>query len=298
MAHILTGMQVEKENQKYVLIRHDKVADLAPYEMRIKSISVNCHGFYLRPGKVMVDRTFGDFLDFSSYKKRLLQHISFGMTTLVVFARAEYERQVLQSIRKMRHHMINSTVDYAIALSFPLKRLTPSLMRLLRREKVPLILCRIHSEKDLDDVAWPWLREALFPYKLVFVPEGIPSSREREKRHFLDKWRKIMHNERLAFLDELEEDGKPLGKEVLRTIGIFPHKGELRRGGDADYNLFRSSSLVQNGVDHYDILEKEKPDIVTLKGRILKAGNCYRFRPGSGKEIRIAVPGYFATYRE
>ncbi|MCZ0754454.1 hypothetical protein [Anoxybacillus sp. J5B_2022] len=86
----------------------------------------------------------------------------------------------------------------------------------------------------------------------------------------------------------------PLPLAVLKKIGIYPQKGDLRIGGEVDYNLYAhiSSKVAETFVVDYD---KHVPVITVHNGKVMKAGDELFFQPGFGRERVVRAPGMFTA---
>jgi hypothetical protein len=151
------------------------------------------------------------------------------------------------------------------------------------------------EETDFEAVQWQWIREAAFPYRMAIVPDW--DTLRTSERHLVKlqrKWRNFAANKDIPTLPSFLTDRTILTKPVLRKIGISPLKGELYRGGDLDYNLYENGSLDDSFYLHYD--KNSIPDVVVLRGKVMKAGRTVYYRPGFGNEISVRTPGFLTSY--
>lgn len=299
LTYIITGTRREDRTGKAFIVRNEKITYVAETDQRLKHLKMNCSGFYIEPGKVTVDRTLLQLKNFTLYKQRMIQLQRVGCTTLLVLCPADYEKQLKTQLKKARHHMINSSIDYVLGVSFPMRKLTPSLIRTCKREKVPFILAELKEPNDLYDLSWQWIRESLFPYSIPIVPDWSKVSETMSKRKLLklkQEWKEITDTYNIPSLPAIPEDQHAFSKAALKKIGIYPHKGTLRSGCDLDYNLYWNKAMTGEGGEDYDKLNSKEPAVVVSRGKILKAGNKINFSPGSGREVIIDVPGFFTTF--
>ncbi|HET7578543.1 MAG TPA: hypothetical protein VFK33_04605 [Bacillales bacterium] len=297
MSYLIRGANELNGAKKDFLIRDRKIVYKGKNLDHLKSLSMNCGGFHITPSRVGVDLSIIGNEDGALCKNRFIEWQRIGCTTMLVVCPLESVQNLQELLRKTRHRMINSSVDYVIGISFPMRKLTPSFVRLCRLEKIPFIFAEIKSEEDLEGVEWPWIRNELFSYRLAIVPDtrNFPLQ-ERALMKWKKHWKTLAAQFDIPTVVDFTEDEMFLTKEASRKIGISPFKGELRTGFDVDYNLYESTSLADPLELHYD--KDSIPDVVVLRGRLMKAGKTVYYRPGFGKEVIVRVPGYLAYYPE
>ncbi|HEU5140039.1 MAG TPA: hypothetical protein VFT51_08700 [Bacillales bacterium] len=293
--YVIKGANDLNGRRKDFLIQGQQITYISNELDKLKHVDMNCHGFSIEPGMVAVDFSILHLRQFSGFKKKIIHWQKLGCTTTLVVCPVERERNLGQQLKQARHQMINSSIDYVIGISFPMSRLTPEIVRLCRREKVPFINATMEDEKDLEAVTWAWIRDSLFAYRLAITPDwrGLNLS-NKQMGKLKEQWREIARTNDIPTIVDFPEEERALANPILRKIGISPFKGELRPGCDLDYNLYENASLA-DGSDH-DYDRDSHPDIVVLRGEIMKAGKTVYYRPGFGKEISIRVPGYLTTY--
>jgi hypothetical protein len=150
------------------------------------------------------------------------------------------------------------------------------------------------NEEEMYSIAWGWIREALYPYFLSFVPVWNKNYTKGKMKRATEHWKELLKEERIPTVPVCPEEGEPLPINVLRRIGISPYKGEIRIGGDVDYNLYIQKSREFANIEelNYDM---DKPIITVHKGRNIKVGNQLFINPGFGEQLCIKVPGFFAS---
>lgn len=247
------------------------------------------------PGHVMVDFSFQQQRPFSHFKQYVKQHlIAQGCTTLLAVCDVSLEKQLVPALQRLRQHLLNSPIDYFIGVKVPLHTLTPSLLIACRRWKIPAIFVEIKENDALHAVPWHWLAEVLKTHPLAFVPHW-PQEKRMKKQEAA--WRKLLSMHHISFVPFPLQERKPLSLDVLKKIGIYPQKGDLRIGGEVDYNLYKKEALsrlvAETPVVDYD---NHVPVITVHKGRLLKAENQLYFYPGFGTERIVRAPGMFAAH--
>jgi hypothetical protein len=256
-------------------------------------VKMDASPYLLTPGHVMLDFTIETLSSFLSYKEHLKQLVHNGCTTVLVVVTVKYERELVLAVKRMQHQMINSPIDYCIGVKIPIRALTPSFVRLCKRLKIPVVFVEL-NEEEMYSIAWGWIREALYPYFLSFVPVWNKDYTKGKMKRATEHWKELLKEERIPTVPVCPEEGEPLPINVLRRIGISPYKGEIRIGGDVDYNLYIQKSREFANIEelNYDM---DKPIITVHKGRNIKVGNQLFINPGFGEQLCIKVPGFFAS---
>ncbi|HEX7066545.1 MAG TPA: hypothetical protein VF199_15855 [Bacillales bacterium] len=293
--YVIKGANGLNGERKDFLIRESKIAYIANNLDKLKHVDLDCRGFSIEPGRVAVDLSILNAPNFSGFRAKVIQWQQLGCTTVLVVCPVKHESELCQQLRKARHRMINSSIDYVVGISVPMRKLTPVLVRLCRREKVPFIFATVDAETDLEAVTWPWIRDALFAYRLTITPDWRGMDVPHKKISKLkERWMELAGKNDIPTITDFPENEGILAGPILRKIGISPFKGELRTGCDLDYNLYENASLADDSDHDYD--RESHPDIVVLRGKVMKAGKTVYYRPGFGKEIFVRVPGYLTTY--
>jgi hypothetical protein len=278
-----------------IVVNENRIDYINKPKDRYQFIRMPVNEFVLTPGHVMLDFSFQQSRTFMEFKQYVQQNFIFrGCTTLLAVCDVRYERQLPKAIQQLRKNLLNSPIDYYIGVKIPLQTLTPSFVRACKRSKIPVIFIELGAEDRLNDVAWYWIYEALYSYFITFVPVW----RDEQARASQQKtWGEILTSNKIPFIPFALKEHTPIPLDALKKIGIYPQKGDIRIGGEVDYNLYdkqKESRLVaQKAIVDYDI---HVPTITVHKGRLLKAGEQLYFYPGFGKELIVQVPGMFAAY--
>ncbi|KXG11029.1 hypothetical protein AT864_00112 [Anoxybacillus sp. P3H1B] len=250
--------------------------------------------FLLTPGYIMLDFSFQTPRSFPEFKEYMQQHfLSKGCTSLLAVCDVLYEQQLPNALQKLRQSLLNSPIDYFIGAKIPFRLLTPSFIRACKRWKVPVLFVELQGEERLEEAPWSWMYEAFVSYPVTLVPYWI--TQDATKRLQM-RWKELLSSYRIPFIPFALQERTPLSLDVLKKIGVYPHKGDVRIGGEVDYNLYArtllSDSVAETAIVDYD---KHIPMITVHNGRIMRAGNHLFFYPGFGKERTIRVPGMFAA---
>lgn len=290
MSYLLTNVKETDGVNRDFYIKEGKISYTGMELSRLKAMRMNGAGFTITPGRVAVDFSLMKINDFSLYKKRMIAHQRQGCSTILTVYPLTPGEPFKRQLKKARHHMINSSIDYVIGVSLPLRELTPTFVRACKREKIPFIFTDVDTLTDFDRIPWSRIRDAMFPYRPVIVPNWFNIDLHAART----LWRTICDEHDIPTLFSIPHDREILTMKMRKKIGISPLKGELRTGGTADYNLYQTACIA--GADHVHYDKKYIPDVVVLNKKVMKAGPHIYYRPGFGREIVIRVPGYFAFY--
>jgi hypothetical protein len=294
MPYVINRANVKKEReiiQCSLSIKNNKIEYIRPHMDNVKLMKMDVSPYLLTPGHVMLDFNIEKLTTFSSQKEYIKDLISKGCTTILVSVTVNYEAELKIAIKKIMHVMINSPIDYCIGVRIPIRALTPSFVRQCKRLKIPVIFVDL-AEKDIDSIAWGWIRDALYPYYLSLVPIWSDDLTKGKLKKQSESWKEVMKEERIPTVPECPPTGEPLSMNVLRKIGISPLKGEIRIGGDVDYNLYeiKSREFANPEEVNYDM---NKPIITVHKGRNIKVNHQFNINPGYGERVNIKVPGFY-----
>ncbi|MBP3041429.1 hypothetical protein J9303_18450, partial [Bacillaceae bacterium Marseille-Q3522] len=217
-----------------------------------------------------------------------------GCTSFLTFVEITKNDQLKSKLQKAREHLINSPIDYVIGVKFPLRLLTPAFIRKCKAEKIPALFVEIDDLDKLTNIAWGWIREALFPYNCPFIP--VFSKKEKDQSPLLSFWCDIMKKEKLPFLSKEIINGEQLTREALVKIGIYPQKSSIHQGSEVSYNLYWKGREIrkidENTLFHY---YNNRLIVTVHKGEVIRANEKVSFRPGKGEQVIINRPGFF-TY--
>ncbi|MBU8907258.1 hypothetical protein [Desertibacillus haloalkaliphilus] len=303
MKYILEGVQ-EVESGRYIqrsyLIHGHKVSYVSERSRRLKHVKVNTDGFTLKAGYIMNDYQLLTQMSYSTSKLKIKQLIEKGCTTVITYCNVNYHHELKSKLRKARHQMINSAIDYVIGITVPSAALNPELIRACKHELVPVIRVTFHDSCDIRQIQWQRINEAMMTYSPVIIP--VRENENDLKKKQVDKereyWNRLMNQYRIPTTQDLPEH-TPLSKLACKKIGLYPSKGELVVGSELDYNLFQQKGQSEIVAEDDEFLyDKDKPDIVVAKGTVLKAGEHVYYRPGMGREFKVKLPGHFLPITE
>ncbi|WP_017755570.1 hypothetical protein [Calidifontibacillus oryziterrae] len=262
---------------------------------KYKALQMNVSSYFMTPGYVFCDFQLSSISSLQQFKDRLKHLIKKGCTTIIIPWRIHYESEFQKKIKQARHAMINSTLDYVIGVHLSVEKLTPTIVRLCKRNKVPFIVVDIPQSANIYSIPWGWLREAQYQYQIPIYPlwVGTDDKIVKEQR---DLWEKSASLNRIPTYIHFPKSETPLSKVILKQIGLYPRKGELLIGNDLDYNLFIYGEEHEKVEDCNKLdYDKSNPIITVHKGRLLRVQDEMNYFPGFGVELIIDIPGLFGT---
>ncbi|WP_421379224.1 hypothetical protein ACOJQI_14905 [Bacillus salacetis] len=276
-----------------MLVKNNEIESINSNYKRYSFPRMNISPFIMSPVHVMADLDLPDFLEFTHFKAYFTtEFIKRGCTTLVTSFSVDYLSQFAVNLNRRRTSLLSSPIDYCLVLRCKAGLLSPELIRLLKRNKIPAVFIELSMAEDLEKIAWGWIKQALYGYPLIFCPLISSEIDKRDRTKLVKAWQEILRNEGIPHIDSPISSKKPLPLQFLKKIGIYPLKGNFRVGGEISYNLYKSpaSEIVD---DCQSFLYDNHMLILTVnKGKVLMSnGKCF-FQPGIGEELVIKTPGY------
>lgn len=301
MAYILDNANVWTGNKLHtysILVKNDRIDYVSNNLNRFRLMKSDLSKYILTPGHIMMDFSFATGLSFHHFKDKMInEYLVKGCTTILTISEVASERRIPEILKEVRHHLLCSPVDYFIGIKIPLKILTPSLIRTCRRLKIPVVIVEINQIDELIKVPWGWIREAFYSYRLPLIPKwNIKEKSFFQGNRYKDLWEEITQNNKIPTIPNCPSTDEPLSGDTLKKIGIYPSKGDIRIGGELDYNLYDVNDIGYS-VEEKPLLDYHKhiPKITMHKGRFTKVGELVYFRSGFGNECIVKVPGYFVS---
>ncbi|MCG1023053.1 hypothetical protein [Sutcliffiella horikoshii] len=297
MEYIMEAANMVKNNNSLlksnILVKNNKVHYMkeGPFTSS-RSMRMDISPYVLTPGHVMIVDNLEQmpFLDFKQYITE--NYLKKGCTTLLSLITIQREQDLLPALKKARTNLLNSPLDYYFAVRIPLKRLTASFARQCRRQKISAVFLQMEDDSEFPSIPWGWVKDSLYQFPITFLPcwQNLTSSKKAKKKK---EWKVMMKKERLSHSIHCPEAGKPLDLDLLMKIGIYPTKGELRVGGELDYNLYLSpEGHIIETIENLDY-DSHIPEVTVNKGTIIRVGEDVLFRPGFGNECTVTMPGHF-----
>lgn len=302
MPYIIENTQVVKGDTITtcsLLIKENRIDYIADRFNTLPYMRMNTTRFLLTPGHVFVDTTFSPNMPFPQSKQYFQEKfLQKGATTVLFTIDVNYERELAQKLNELRVGLLNCPIDYYLGVKIPLRALTPSLIRQCKKQKIPVVFIDLPDCLEaLEEVQWGWIRDAVYGYYLPLVPiwesNNVPK-RTLQKRE--NNWKRVMSENRISAIPYSLKENHPLDQNVLKKIGIYPDKGDIRIGGEVDYNLYDLEEIVGTSGEIQVNYHIHSPKITVHRNTIIKEGKKITFRPGFGNEYVVKIPGYFKAY--
>ncbi|MBY6035702.1 hypothetical protein KUV80_03520 [Fictibacillus nanhaiensis] len=262
------------------LVDSQQISSVTQGPLRMNVMKMSMDGLKMIPGHITPFLSVNK-LQVDEVRRRLNHKVQNGTTTILASARINYLHEADHELKKTRHLLISSSIDYCIGLSLSPEKITPNLIRYCKKKKIAFIelICQDYSQ--LTTVIWERIREVNFPYQAVIFPTFPETIDEKKKKTWQKKWNELAFKLQIpTFSKNLEED-EPLPLPFLKLVGIYPKKGGLFSGSDADYCLLSATDF------------NEKPKAVIVRGTIVYSENQTDNYQGFGKEITIVQPHRF-----
>ncbi|MGD6966809.1 hypothetical protein ACQCVP_10290 [Rossellomorea vietnamensis] len=296
MAYIIENVpciEYDRRRDITMLIQDNRIRSINSNFKRYTIPRMNVSPFLMSPVHVMADLELPDFLKFDHFKSYFTtEFIMKGCTTLVTSFSIDYQSELKANLRRLRTSLLSSPIDYVIVLRCKARLITPELIRCLKRNKIPAVFIEFSTEEDLRNIAWGWVKEALYGYPLVFCPLISSEIDKRKRDRLVNSWQEILSDQGIPHIQSPISTKKPMPLQILKKIGIFPLKGNFMVGGEISYNLYESPASEIVAHCQSFLYDNHMLILTVNKGKVLMSnGRCF-FQPGIGEELIIKNPGY------
>ncbi len=286
--NIVTNYYGDEQINSY-LIEKNKVIYSSNYFSKYKYMRLNTTDYVLTPGYQMIDFSVISINNFQNFKERMKYLQTIGCTSIITACHVRSEVHFLEELKRAKHALNNSSIDYLIGIKIPLLKLTPTLVRKCCKHKVPIIFTEINDPNEIYTIQWQWIRNELLPYQVMIVPIWNVSAQTRTLNKMKNEWEEQLTINKITTQLETPKEHTPLNKPFLLNIGIYPNKGSMQTGTAADYLLFSKQKLKEAAGDFRNLA----PEIVYANGQVKKAGSNVFLKPGCGQEIVVNIPKKF-----
>jgi len=288
-AHVLRG---EKRRDVCLLIEDNRISSSRASFQMYKHFRMDAGNFIMTPSHVLLDFNLPLTFTFEQRKAYYLENfIKKGCTTVLTCVHIKRERQLSQELKKIHSALLDCPLDYIIGVRVPTTLLTSNFIRKCKREKVPVIFVEVASASELKKIPWGWIKESMFPYNCPLVPIF-----QNQDKRLKKVWGEIMDLVNIPSLKEEVEESKPLDRNVMEKIGIFPKKANLHDGGEVSYNFYLKDSETVNMVESELFMKHDSCLLITMhKGKIIRAGKQVSYHPGYGEYVEIKTPSFYQS---
>ncbi|WP_077213793.1 hypothetical protein [Bacillus dakarensis] len=299
MAYIIEHANILKESnveQASILINEDRIELIRPSFERYSYMRFNASSFIMTAPHIIFDPN----LPFEQSFQRMRQYymdafLKKGSTLFLCYASIEKEYLFRNALIEIKKRLLNSPIDFIVGVKIPVKLLTPSFMRRCKKEKTPAIFVEITDIKELYEIQWGWVREAMFPYNSPLIPI-FKQDKPRLKKQAQTKWLELLTNEKIPFIENEMEASAPISSINLMKMGILPLKSALQQGSEVSYNLYllddEDNKIEESALFHY---HNHRLAVTVHKGTVIRAGEKVLFRPGFGEQVMIQTPSFFTS---
>jgi hypothetical protein len=300
MTYIIDNANILKDDELVVtslLIKQNKIAYMSKHFKKYLFTRMNAEPYIMTPTFVLFNSLIDmKDLNFEDKKKYYLEYfIKQGCTTILTHVQAKYESEISKNLKMIKTELLNSPIDYIIGIKVPLNAITPSFIRVCKREKIPAIFIELDPTDQLAKVPWGWIRESLFPYNSPLIPV-LSNMDERQQSRLLLEWKSILKEQKINHFDFPLTENTPLNIHDLSQLGIFPFKSSIIQGGEVSYNLYMKNREIKK-IDTSSLFQyhKDKLLITVHKGVVIRAAETEMvFRPGFGEHVTVKMPSFFS----
>ncbi|WP_088035642.1 hypothetical protein [Evansella clarkii] len=253
---------------------------------------MNTKEFNVFPGKITLDTQAAEQFSAGNGISYIKQKLLHGFTTLIHAVNIEYESESDDCLQNTRHKLSDCPVDYIQAVKLPLARMSESWMRSLRQQSVPIVIFYAESAYEIAAAPWQRFAEAMFPKRMMLICKPLEKVTDmKEKAKIYASWKHIVDVFKFNSYYSFPDPGIPVSPFLAKRTGLFPKKGSLVMGSDADYLMYSSSA--EQAAQPFKV-----PDIIVLKGKIVKTGTKWKLSNTKGKELTNLIPEKFLPIQE
>ncbi|WP_349407564.1 hypothetical protein [Pseudalkalibacillus sp. SCS-8] len=294
MEYILENVWTTDQHprQKHVYVKDNTVRYVSERPLKMKCFTVSSTGFDIVPGYVFRDFSLCE-MDETSLLDQCKELVNQGCTSIVSALSLTFTKEFPLRLNAIRQKFSALPIDYIIGVQMPMNRVSPALIRMCQKAKIPFVNAVVEQEEDLDTVVWEWIRNVNFPYTVPILADWshLPLH-EKRLAQLQDKWRRICKEKSICTIDDFPNEGQRMNKHHLQCLGIYPKKGSWVTGSDVDYLIYEGDISV-DGEERVKYDRNKNPVIVVQNGTVIKVNDEIRLTPGAGKEMKIIRPGIF-----
>ncbi|CDQ19506.1 hypothetical protein SAMN05192559_104267 [Halobacillus karajensis] len=241
-------------------------------------------GFSISPGHVMLDRIH-PIASSPSVKDTGNDYIKRGCTLLLT-------QHLVTSLRHYRAHYEyfltlckELPLDYMIVPVVPAKLLRPEMVRFFARKGSPFLCIEVGSRKEFDEVCWEWLAQAQ-SFKRMPLTLFVKDT-ENTSNNYSEMWSSLCEQYGIIKLTDVQDD-EILSLQNLKDSGIYPIKGSIVPGGQADYNLYRMSKGPTFEEQEDFRYHNAVPNVTVMNGQVKQVDQKISDqKPGSHIKVKI-----------
>ncbi len=299
MPYIIENVSILKEDELWteqsILIEENKIAGLQKSFKQYRLMRMNAEPFIMTPSYALLDTNLPLAASYQTFKAYMIEHfLAKGCTTLLTYVSVSFQSELIKKVNDVKTALISCPVDFLIGIRVPLKLVTPELIRICKKERIPAIFVEVINSKELEAIPWSWIREALFPYNCPLIPILL-ENKQKNIKEIQKKWTEIMRKEKIPALYQEVKEKIPLSAAVLNQIGVYNKKLSLNHGAEVNYNLYLKDNEIKNVDTRQLFLYHSNRLVITVhKGKVIRAGEKVQFKPGNGEFVKVITPAYFS----
>ncbi|MBH0160317.1 hypothetical protein [Fictibacillus sp. 26RED30] len=262
------------------LVDSQKISYVSQGPLRMNVMKMSMHGLKMIPGHISPLMSLNR-LPIEKVRQNLGERVRMGTTTLLTSAEVSYLHEAETELKRTRHLLISSSIDYCMGLSMSPEKITPQMISFCRKQRIPFIELICKDFTQLTHVIWERISEANFSYGTVIFPTFPSDMDQKLKKTWQRKWNELSIKHQIPTLFHDLSEAEPISLPSLKMLGLYPVKGGLFAGSDADYCIYRTDGLN-------DTLQA-----VIVRGTIVFSENVPEKHQGYGKEIIVVKPRRF-----
>lgn len=296
MAYIIENIHLLKKGkvkETSILVNGNRIEAIKNSFLRYQYVRMDGSPYIMTPTPILYDNQVALHFSCKEQKHYMEENlIKRGCTMFLTCCTVNKEQELANGIKKVRHQLINSAIDYVICVKIPLKKLSSSFIRATKKEKIPAIFVEIEEAKEIYSKQWGWIKEALFPYNSPLVPVFLMDNQQERKKAQLI-WATMMRDVKMPSLIYELKEGEPISFQDLVKIGLYPFNGNIYHGGEVTYNLYEyNPSIINIDESHLYLYHNNRIQMTVHKGFCIRAGDKVYYRPGFGEQIEVNVPSF------
>ncbi|WP_158735345.1 hypothetical protein [Alteribacillus sp. YIM 98480] len=248
------------------------------------TIKINAKGFRIEPAKVAIGGAVKQFCGNDSVErwKKLIRK---GITTSLMIMPISKIKKIEKITEESLSCLDKAPIDFILVPSINSRDFTPEVVKWLIKNNYPMVEVFFTSLKECQYVSWDWVKQAVGPSSISFT-FCFPPLYTKEDLRLKENWETALSQ---LFNIVTFQRGAALNKDEMQITGVYPSKGTIARG-DADYLLYYDfkREQIENEVS---AKMGQEPDIVVLRGKVLKAGSHIQIGEGFGRCCNDFLPG-------
>jgi hypothetical protein len=301
MAYIIENINIlkkERLKKTSILVAGNRIEMIKDSFQKYRCVRMDGSPYIMTPTTTILDNKVTQQSNSKKQKQYIEENlIKKGCTTFLTSCQLTNEKELHVATKKIKNNLLNSAIDYVIGVQIPMKILTPSFIRLCKKEKIPVIFIEIKDAGELARIPWGWIKESMFPYNPPLVPIFL-SMKELEKKNAQIIWASIMREGKIPSINKELKEGVAISSNNLVKMGIYPFKGNVYQGGEVTYNLYeKSRSIINIEENQLFLYHNDRIQMTVHHGECIRAGDHVYYRPGFGEHIGVKVPSYYTLER-